>query len=181
MPNLFLNLSIILVLATALGVFARKLKQPLILAYITAGILISVFGVFREVDKNFLEPLSNFGIAFLLFLVGIELKLEDLKYIGKAAIFTGFGQIVFTALIGFIIISALGFSMIAAAYMAIAITFSSTVIIIKLLTEKHDLQSLYGKIVVGFLLVQDFVAILALMVLSGFSDGQAPSLGGIYW
>ncbi|OGE12157.1 hypothetical protein A3G14_01145 [Candidatus Curtissbacteria bacterium RIFCSPLOWO2_12_FULL_38_9] len=181
MPNLFLNLSIILVLATALGVFARKLKQPLILAYITAGILISVFGVFREVDKNFLEPLSNFGIAFLLFLVGIELKLEDLKYIGKAAIFTGFGQIVFTALIGFIIISALGFSMIAAAYMAIAITFSSTVIIIKLLTEKHDLQSLYGKIVVGFLLVQDFVAILALMVLSGFSDGQAPSLGGIFW
>src|SRR3989344_2001775 len=181
MPNLFLNLSIILVLATALGVFARKLKQPLILAYITAGILISVFGVFREVDKNFLEPLSNFGIAFLLFLVGIELKLEDLKYIGKAAIFTGFGQIVFTALIGFIIISALGFSMIAAAYMAIAITFSSTVIIIKLLTERHDLQSLYGKIVVGFLLVQDFVAILALMVLSGFSDGQAPSLGGIFW
>src|SRR3989344_8659931 len=111
MPNLFLNLSIILVLATALGVVARKLKQPLILAYISAGIIISVFGVFREADRSALELLSNFGIAFLLFLVGIELKLEDLKYVGKAAIYTGLGQIVFTSLIGYIIISALGFSM----------------------------------------------------------------------
>jgi len=93
---LFLNLSIILVLATALGVVARKLHQPLILAYIGAGILISVFGVFREVDKSFLELLSNFGIAFLLFLVGIELKLEDLKYVGKAAIMTG---LIYTSLL----------------------------------------------------------------------------------
>lgn len=179
MPHLFLNLSIILVLATALGILARRLKQPLILAYIFAGILISVFGIFRQVDQSFLEVLSNFGIAFLLFLVGIELKIEDLKYVGKAAILTGIGQIIFTAIVGFIIISALGFSAAAALYMAVAITFSSTVIIIKLLSEKHDLQSLYGKIAIGFLLVQDFVAILALMILSGFGDGKVPSFGGI--
>jgi len=179
MPHVFLNLAIILVIATGLGIVARKLKQPLILAYIFAGIFISVFGVFREVDRNFLEILSNFGIAFLLFLVGIELKLDDLKYVGKAAILTGLGQIVFTAFVGFIIISALGFSTIASVYIAIAITFSSTVIIIKLLTEKHDLQSLYGKVAVGFLLVQDFVAIVALMVLSGFGGGQTPSIAGI--
>ncbi len=166
-------------MATALGVLARKLKQPLILAYIFAGILISIFGVFREVDRSFLEILSDFGIAFLLFLVGIELKLEDLKYVGRAAILTGLGQIVFTAIVGFIILSALGFSTIASVYMAVAITFSSTVIIIKLLTEKHDLQSLYGKVAVGFLLVQDFIAILTLMVLSGFGDGKMPSVGGI--
>src|SRR3990167_3491458 len=181
MPHLFLNLSIILAITTVLGIIARKLKQPLIVAYIFAGILISIFTVFEGVDKELFEFLSNLGIAFLLFLVGIELKVEDLKSVGKAAILTGIGQIIFTALVGFVIINTLGFSVIPSIYIAIALTFSSTVIIIKLLTEKHDLQSLYGKIVVGFLLVQDFVAILALMVLSGFSDGQAPSLGGIFW
>src|SRR3989344_4063607 len=136
---------------------------------------------FKGIDRGVLESLSNLGIAFLLFLVGIELKLEDLKSVGKAALLTGVGQIVFTALIGFIILSALGFSPVVALYVAVAITFSSTVIIIKLLSEKHDLQSLYGKIAVGFLLVQDFVAILALVILSGFGQGRIPTLGGFIW
>ena len=179
MPHLFLQLASILVLATILGIFARALKQPLIIAYIFSGIIISLLGIFKGIDRGVLESLSNLGIAFLLFLVGIELKLEDLKSVGKAALLTGVGQIVFTALIGFIILSALGFSPVVALYVAVAITFSSTVIIIKLLSEKHDLQSLYGKIAVGFLLVQDFVAILALMVLSGFGQGRVPSFGGI--
>lgn len=175
MPQLFLNFSITLVLVVILGIVGSKLKQPLIIAYIIAGIIISIFGLFHGGDQNFLEFLSNVGIAFLLFLVGVDLKVDDLKYVGKAAILTGVGQIVFTALVGFVIVSALGFSTISSIYIAIAITFSSTVIIIKLLSEKHDLQSLYGKIAVGFLLVQDFVAILALMILSGFRGGNAPS------
>ena len=181
MSHLFLQLALILVLATVLGIFARTLRQPLILAYIFAGIIISVFGLFKNVDNNVLELLSNFGIAFLLFLVGIELKINDLKYIGKAAIYTGFGHIIFIALLGFIILTGLGFSTTPAIYMAIALTFSSTVIIVKLLSEKRDLQSLYGKVAVGFLLVEDFVAILALMVLSGFGDGRVPTVGGILW
>ena len=127
-------------------------------------------------DRASLDLLSSLGIAFLLFLVGVELKIEDFKYVGRAAIYTGLGQIFFTATVGFILISALGFLPITALYIAIAITFSSTVIIIKLLAEKHDLQSLYGKIAVGYLLVQDFVAILALMILSGFGQHETPTL-----
>ena len=181
MTPAFLELAAVLVLATVFGIISRALKQPLILAYILSGIVISFLGVFRHLDRTVLELLANLGIAFLLFLVGIELKIEDLKHVGKAAVLTGLGQIVFTALVGFIIISALGFGPVAALYIAIAITFSSTVIIIKLLAEKHDLQSLYGKIAVGFLLVQDFVAILALMILSGFGNGGIPSFLGILW
>lgn len=175
MPTLFLQLSFILVFATFLGILAKTFKQPLILAYIFTGIIISLFGVFKDVDKSTLDLFSNLGIAFLLFLVGVELKLDDLKFVGKTAIFTGFGQIFFTALVGFILIAALGFSPIASAYMALAITFSSTVIIIKLLAEKHDLQSLYGKVTIGYLLVQDFAALLALMFLSGFGVSGGPS------
>ncbi len=180
MPHLFLQLSLILVLATVLGILARAFKQPLILAYILTGIVISFTGFFKGVDQATLEILSNFGIAFLLFLVGIDLRIDDLKYVGKAALYTGLGQILFTTLVGYILIVALGFSSIAAIYMSIALTFSSTVIIIKLLAEKNDLQSLHGKLAVGFLLVQDFVAILALMVLSGFSDGATPSFGSLF-
>ena len=176
MPILFLQLATILVISTILGIIAQRFRQPLILAYIFTGIIISIFGVFKNLENSTFDLLANLGIAFLLFLVGIELRIEDLKYVGKAAIFTGIGQILFTALVGFVIVSLLGFPPIAALYIAVALTFSSTVIIIKLLAEKHDLNSLYGKIAVGFLLVQDFVAIIALMVLSGFGGGKAPQL-----
>jgi Kef-type K+ transport system membrane component KefB len=179
MPHLFLQLSSILVLATLFGILARILKQPLIVAYIFTGIIISVFGLFSAIDKSTLELLSSLGIAFLLFLVGIDLKIDDLKYVGKAAIYMGFGQILFTAIVGFVLISALGFSTVSALYIAIAITFSSTVIIVKLLAEKNDLQSLYGKITIGYLLVQDFVAIVALMILSGFGNSHVPSIATV--
>lgn len=175
MENLFLEFAGVLVLSSILGIVARYLKQPLILAYIFAGIIISVFGLFKNIDRSILDLLSNFGIAFLLFLVGIELKIEDLKYVSRAAILAGIGQIIFTAFLGYILISFLGFSTISALYMSFALTFSSTVIIVKLLAEKHDLESLYGKITVGFLLIQDFVAILILMILSGYGHGQAPT------
>src|SRR4030042_2638929 len=172
MPTLFFELALILALATILGIFSKILKQPLVLAYILAGLVISIFGVFKGIDKTALELLSNFGIAFLLFLVGIELKLDDLRYVGRAALLVGIGQILFTAFVGFILISALGFAPAVSLYIAVALTFSSTVIIVKLLSEKHDLQSLYGKVSVGYLLVQDFVAIVALMFLSGFGAGN---------
>ena len=152
MPPLFLDLALVLTLATILGTITKTLKQPLILAYILSGVIVSIFGIFKGVDRASLDLLSSLGIAFLLFLVGVELKIEDFKYVGRAAIYTGLGQIFFTATVGFILISALGFLPITALYIAIAITFSSTVIIIKLLAEKHDLQSLYGKIAVGYLL-----------------------------
>ncbi|MEK9146595.1 MAG: cation:proton antiporter [Patescibacteria group bacterium] len=177
MPALFFELAIVLVLSTILGIVFRALKQPLILAYITAGIIISLSGLFGEVDYAAFDLLSSIGIAFLLFLIGVELKLSDLKYMGRSALYLGLGQIAFTAIVGFVLVSALGFSQIASIYMAIAISFSSTVIIIKLLSEKHDLQSLYGKIAIGYLLVQDFVAIGALMILSAFGDSGAPTAG----
>lgn len=176
MPSAFLELASILTVATICGIIAKALKQPLILAYIFTGVVISILGFFSGVDTSILDLLSNLGVAFLLFLIGVELQLSDLKYVGRAALLTGVGQIIFTAFVGFVLISTLGFSQISSLYMALAVTFSSTVIIIKLIGEKHDLQSLYGKIAVGYLLVQDFVAVVALMFLSAFGQGTAPDI-----
>ncbi len=176
MSQIFLLFASTLVVASLLGIVARMFKQPLILAYIVTGILISLTGILSGVSEGGVSVLSNIGIAFLLFLVGVELEISDLKYVGKVAVYGGIGQIVFTTLVGFVLVSSLGFSTISAFIIALAITFSSTVIIIRLLAEKNDLQSLHGKISVGFLLVQDFVAVLALIFLAGFENGQAPDI-----
>ena len=111
------------------------------------------------------------GIVFLLFLAGLNLNVNVLKEVGRASIITGIGQIAFTSAIGFVILLALGFKYVEAAYLAVAITFSSTIIIVKLLSDKNELDSLHGKISVGFLLVQDIVAIAALILISSMGTG----------
>lgn len=177
MTSTFLATGLIIAAAAAFGAVARNFKQPLILAYILVGIIAASFGIFQgEELRGTLDFLAELGIAFLLFLVGLELKLNDVRYLGRIAFYTGLGQIIFTSIVGFILSKFLGFGNLESFYIALALTFSSTIIIVKLLTEKRDLDSLYGKVAVGFLLVQDLVAILALVAISSFGLGQ-PSAG----
>lgn len=178
MENIFLEITVIICIATVLCLIFRLLKQPLIFAYILTGILIGPFAFLNLTGKEALQFMAQFGITLLLFMVGLELKIPDLKSVGKVSLLTGMGQIIFTSAIGFFICLALGFSVLVSLYVSIALTFSSTIIIVKLLSDKKDLNSLYGKISVGFLLVQDFFAIMFLIFLSGFnpSAGSASSL-----
>jgi len=172
MPQIFLDIGVVLALASILGIFAHKLKQPILIGYIFAGILAGFFGFFnQDSSRHLLDFLAVFGITFLLFLVGLELRFSEIRTYGFVALATGIGQIIFTSLIGFGLILLLGFSTTEAFYIALALTFSSTIIIVKLLTEKRDLDSLYGKITVGFLLVQDAVAILALILVTAVGSG----------
>lgn len=173
MESIFFEITLIIILASFFSILFKFLKQPAILAYILTGIIIGPFGNLQLQGQDFLKTLGELGITFLLFMVGLELRFSDLKSVGKISLLTGIGQILFTSLIGYFISLALGFSQVASLYIAIALTFSSTIIIVKLLSDKKDLQSLYGKISVGFLLVQDFFAILFLIFLSSFSQGLA--------
>jgi len=172
MNDFFSGFAFVTALAAGLGILSRWLKQPLLLGYVIAGALLAPLGLIDRIPT--LEPLvgdmGKIGVVFLLFLVGLELSLDQIRSLGRVAIATGIGQIVFTSVVGFFLAVALGYSTTSSLYLAIALTFSSTIIIVKLLTEKGDLTSLYGKIAVGFLLVQDFVAVVILAVLSGFSD-----------
>lgn len=165
-----LQISTLLVAAAASGLVAKLLKQPLLIGYLFAGLVFSILGLTQE--KEALEAMGQIGVTLLLFLVGLEMNFHEIKTVGKAALVTGLGQIIFTSLIGFFIARFLGFSDLSSLYIAIALTFSSTIIIIKLLSEKNDLDTLYGKVAVGFLLVQDFVAILILMFLAGLGRGE---------
>jgi len=170
---LFSEIAIALAIAAAFGFGAYLLKQPAIIGFIVAGLLIGSIGGLRLGQSTTLEELASIGVTLLLFAVGLEMDFRQFRRIGSAAIIAGLGQIVLTFGAGFWILSQLGYAPLAAGYIAAALTFSSTIIVVKLLSAKGDLNSLYGRIVVGFLLVQDFVAILALVFLSGFQSGES--------
>ena len=173
---LFTEIAIALVIAAALGFIAHLLRQPTIIGFIVAGLIIGSLGQFQLGDPEVLEYMASIGITLLLFIVGLEMNFREIKEVGAPAILTGLGQIIFTFGIGYWILSVLGFAPLVAIYIAIALTFSSTIIIIKLLSEKKELATLHGRIVLGFLLVQDFVAIMILVFLAGLQVGEAVGL-----
>ncbi|MFH0853181.1 MAG: cation:proton antiporter [bacterium] len=170
MPPAFADITIVVVLAAVLGIIARLLRQPTIVAYLITGIVVGGYGLLSLDSADVLHVMATFGITLLLFLVGLQMRFDNIKSIGRTALITGIGQILFTSVIGFFIIRLLGFEIVPAMYVAIALTFSSTIIVVKLLSEKRDLRSLYGRIVVGFLIVQDVVAIFMLILLAGYQQ-----------
>jgi len=172
MAEVFTQISLMILIVLAVSFIMRLLKQPLIIAYIISGIIVGPYflGILPGIEA--VQTFSEIGIALLLFIVGLHLTPKVIKEVGKISLITGLGQIFFTAVIGYFISIMLGFAPITALYIAVALTFSSTIIILKLLSDKGDLDNLYGKISIGFLLVQDFVAILALVVISSFSTGE---------
>ena len=170
----FFQIALFLVIAASAGIFAKLVKQPLLIGYLFAGVVLSFLGLVH--DPEGLRNLGTIGVTLLLFLVGLEMNIREIPTIGKVALLTGLGQIIFTSVVGFLISFFLGYGVFPSIYIAVALTFSSTIIVVKLLSEKGDLGSLYGKIAVGFLLVQDFVAMLILMFLSGIKEGSLTPL-----
>ncbi|MBS3149392.1 cation:proton antiporter [Candidatus Woesearchaeota archaeon] len=168
--NLLLNISIILLVATVIAVLAKLLKQPSILAYIITGIILGPLFLKITGPSETIKLFSEIGIAFLLFIVGLSLNFSTLKKTGKTSIIMGVFQIIITTIFGFLLSKALGFSNITSIYISLAITFSSTIIIIKLLSDKNEIDTLYGKILVGLLLVQDFVAIISLIFITSIGN-----------
>lgn len=171
--NVFVQIAALLLLSSTIGVIFVWLRQPLILAFIAVGILVGPSGFGIVYSASEIDLLAKIGITLLLFIVGLKLDFQLIKSLGKVSLLTGIGQVIFTASIGYLIALALGLSNIAAIYVSVALTFSSTIIIIKLLSDKDEIDSLYGRISVGFLIVQDIVVILALIVLSSFGIGKA--------
>jgi Kef-type K+ transport system membrane component KefB len=162
----FYEFAAILLITAVVSLVGRLLKQPLVVSFIGVGILVGPFGMDLVQSLEQIYLLSELGIAVLLFVVGLKLDLSLVKSIGKVATLTGLGQVVFTSAFGYLIGLYLGFSHIVALYIAIALTFSSTIIIVKLLTDKKEIDSLHGRISIGFLIIQDLVVVLMMIGLS---------------
>lgn len=170
------DLAMVVLIGAAFGVIAKILRQPTILAYLATGMLIGALGFIAVGDSETFITFSELGVMLLLFLVGLEIDYASFRLVGTASIVAGLAQMGITFGFGYWLAQGFGFASLASSYIALALTFSSTIIVVKLLSDKRDLNSLYGKISVGILLVQDLVAIIVLVVLSGIQHGQAVSL-----
>ncbi len=167
--SLFYDVGVAVAAATILAVVFNMLKQPTILGFIVAGLLIGpVLGIVK--DTAVIANFSEIGIALLLFIIGIELDLKRVRHLGLSPIFVGFFQVTATTAISYFLATAVGFSPLQAIYVGLIVAFSSTMVVVKLLSDKNELDSLHGELVLGILIVQDLLAVFAMALLATVSS-----------
>lgn len=171
MDQTLLSLTLVVCTVVLIALVMRWLRQPTIISYVLAGLVVSPYGLNLVPSAQALELFSQMGVSFLLFLVGMNLNPKVAKEVGKVAAVTGIGQVVCTSLAGFLIGRLLGFPVLTALYVAVALTFSSTIIIMKLLSDTGELETLHGRISTGFLIVQDIIAMVLLIGVSSLAGG----------
>lgn len=167
--EVFSEIALIIGLAAVVSFVMRLLKQPMIVGYIITGIIAGPYALDILHHKETIELFSKLGITMLLFIVGIHLSPQVMKEVGKVSVIAGLSQIFVTATIGFAIAVFLGLDKTAAMYVGIALTFSSTIIILKLLSDKGDIHKLYGKLSIALLLMQDIIASVILILTAAVS------------
>lgn len=181
--GVLLSISLIIAIAAAFTIIARFIKQPPIIAYLFAGIIVGplFFNLMSSDASNTLYLFAHIGVAFLLFIVGLSLDLRVLKEVGKVSIFAGVLEVVLTASGVIAIAIGLGFSSIIAIYLGVALAFSSTVVVVKILSDKKELDTLHGRLALGILIVEDFIATIALMAVPMIKSGSGylPILRGM--
>jgi Kef-type K+ transport system membrane component KefB len=177
--SIFYEISVLVLLAAAIGLIGLIARQPLVVAFIAVGVLAGPDALGLVTSTDFIETLSKISIAVLLFLVGLKLDVTLVRSLGKVAVATGLGQVTFTAFFGYILCLALGLDWVTSLYVSIALTFSSTIIIVKLLSDKREITALHGKIALGFLIVQDIFVVLAMVTLSAVGVGMGEQAGSL--
>ncbi|MCC6484915.1 MAG: cation:proton antiporter [Armatimonadetes bacterium] len=167
--DIFDELAAVLFVTTIVAVAAVRLRQPLIVAFIAVGILAGPSGLGWIRSVTHIHTLAEMGLALLLFIVGLKLDVSMLRSMGSVALATGAGQVLATAILGIPVALAVGMPLQTAIYVAVSLTFSSTIIVVKMLSDKGEANSLHGRLSLGILIVQDVVVILAMILISAFS------------
>jgi len=182
--SIFAELSYVIAIATVMSFFMRIFKQPLIIGHIITGIIVGPFVLNIIQSEETFETFASLGIVLLLFIIGLGLNPKVIKDIGKVAIITGTAQVIGTTTLGILLAMSpiVGLELKPAIFVGLALAFSSTIIILKLIGDKKELTRLYGKITIGMLLVQDILATLALVFVSASSDQgvSAEEVGGLF-
>ncbi len=177
MASLLLEIGLIVGIAAIISIIGRIIRQPPIVAYILTGIVVGPLFLKIVSPTDTLQALAHLGVALLLFMVGISLDFRVLKQIGGTAIIGGLATMALVTTIIFFIAQAMGFQTIASIYIAIAFSFSSTVVVVKILSDKKEIDSLHGQIALGILIIEDFVAAIALMVIPVLAGGETLTIG----
>ncbi len=143
-PNIFIAMAVLLP-AAGVETLCMRLRQPLIVVFITVGILVGLSMLGRVNANDQIDLLAKFGITLLLFVVGLKLGLHIICIMGPVALATRLGQVLPTSIIGYLIAFAMGMAPLVSLYVAVALTFSSTIIIVKLLSDKREVDALLSR------------------------------------
>jgi Kef-type K+ transport system membrane component KefB len=167
----FTELSLIIAVGVAVSLFMRLIRQPLTIGYILTGVLVGPAAMDLIHSKETIDVFSEFGIALLLLIVGLGLNPRVIKEVGKIAAYIALVKVLVVTVSGYVLSKFLGFTTTEALYIGIGLSFSSTIIILKLLTDKKEQTRLYGKVAIGYLLVEDIIATLILIGVSASGNG----------
>ncbi|HEX6588407.1 MAG TPA: cation:proton antiporter [Longimicrobiales bacterium] len=168
--DILIQIAIAIVAATLGGLLARVLHQPLILGYLIAGVVVGPLEGFGWIDAHDIEPIAELGLILLLFMIGLEIDLRKLAQTGGATVAVGLGQFAICALLGFGFAPLIGFDGIDAIYIAVAAALSSTMIVVKILYDKAELDTGPGRITLAILVFQDLWAIAFLALQPTLQD-----------
>ena len=165
--GVLISLSFIIAIAAIATIIARIIKQPAIIAYLVTGIIAGplFFNLMGGETLSFIQIFAHIGVAFLLFIVGLSLDLRLLREVGFVSVLAGILGMIVTAGLGYLIAIALGLGFVAALYLGAVLAFSSTVVVVKILSDKKEIDTLHGRLALGILIVQDFVAAIVLMAI----------------
>lgn len=160
--GIFLELSFIIVVGAAVSIAMRLLRQPLILGYILTGILVGP-AVFNLIRLDTFDAFASIGIALLLFIIGLGMNVAVIKRLGVTAFVAMGAEFLTVGSVGFVVGSILGFNRTEAFIVGLCLFFSSTIIIVKILSDKKEQNRLHGQIAIGIVLLDDIVATFALL------------------
>lgn len=177
--NIFAELSLVIALSAGVALIMRLLKQPLIIGHIITGIIVGPSVLHLIQSPETIEVFSSIGIALLLFIIGLGLNPQVIREVGKVSTLVGVLQVAFTAGVGFASGLVLGLSKTEALFLGVGLAFSSTIIILKLLSDKKEQSRLYGKVLTGILLVQDLLAAMALVFVTAKQSGSGITVGSL--
>lgn len=177
MESVFSELSLVIVITLVVSIIMRLIRQPLILGYIIAGLIVGPSILHVVHSAELFDSFSEIGIALLLFIIGLGIKVDEFKRLGKVVFLASLANLLFITLLGFSTASVLGFGKKEALIVGLSLFFSSTIIIVKLLTDKREQNRLHGQIAIGIILIEDLVATLALLFIVAAKDGQGLDLG----
>lgn len=171
----FIQLSIVIVLAAVMAVIMRWLRQPLIIGHIITGVIVGPFALALLDDKSLFQVYSEIGIALLLFIIGLELNAAVIRRLGKVVVLTALALLITVGGAGFVVAQLFDFTQTESIILGLALFFSSTIIIAKMLSDKRELTRLHGQIAIGIILIDDIIATFALLFVAA---GSGHSLSG---
>lgn len=177
MDTLNIGRDLIIVLATAIagGMLARLLRLPVILGYLAGGIIVGPFGFGWVNDSTTIHTLANVGVVLLLFAIGLEFSIKELLKLSKISILGGLAQIILTAAVCFGLGRLLHISLTGSIFFGFILSLSSTMVVLKLLMDRGEIDTIHGRIMLGILLVQD-ISVVPLIVAIQAVGGDGGSL-----